>query len=144
MTSILDYLNPFSDNFIGKKIIELLGNLLRTLFIPSNDYFQNKFEEVKYKLSLKLSFDSYIDLLENIYNLATDQMITIDIEGYEVGGETYSANDFIDFSIINDLKPTYFGFIRGFVYIFLVFFALNSIYRLIRGGNVTNDGSGGK
>ena len=31
--NILDYLNPFSENFFGYKLIELLGNLLKMLFV---------------------------------------------------------------------------------------------------------------
>ena len=142
LSSILNYLNPFSDDFIGKKIIELLGNLLRTLFIPSDNYFINKFESLKTALYNRLSIDSYFDLLDNINGLASEEEVSIDLDCLEVGGESYSMNGFIDFSFISRYKSTYYGFVRGFFFIFYVFYIINCIYRLIRGSSLISLGRG--
>ena len=64
ITIILDYLNPFSENFFGKKLVELIGDLLKYLFIPSDDYFSSNFENIKTNFSNRLSYQSYIDLFE--------------------------------------------------------------------------------
>lgn len=36
---LLSYVNPFSDNFFGKKIIELFSDLFKYLFVPENNPF---------------------------------------------------------------------------------------------------------
>ncbi len=38
---ILNILNPFSENFFAYKLIELLLNALKSLFIPSDNFFNN-------------------------------------------------------------------------------------------------------
>ena len=46
-TTILDLLNPFSENFIIKKLVDMLKDLFFALFVPSEDIFSdlyNKFE----------------------------------------------------------------------------------------------------
>ena len=52
LTNIISYINPFDDNFLGKKIIELLSDLLKALFVPTN----NPFEELSSKFNEKFSF----------------------------------------------------------------------------------------
>lgn len=38
---IFNLLNPFSENFFAYKLVELLLNMLKSLFIPSDDFFNN-------------------------------------------------------------------------------------------------------
>ena len=70
--NIISYINPFADNFLGKKIIELLGNLLNTLFIPSEDRItalqntvMSKFDFVE---SIKIAINSFMDIINNLGN----------------------------------------------------------------------------
>lgn len=42
---ILSYINPFSENFFGKKLIDLLIEGLKSLFVPSDDFFSNWFDD---------------------------------------------------------------------------------------------------
>lgn len=41
LKDLLSYINPFSENFFVIKLIELLINALKSLFIPSSDFFNN-------------------------------------------------------------------------------------------------------
>ena len=133
LNDIISFLNPLSDNFFGKKIIELIGDLLKTLFIPKEDYFSNKFTTLKESFSERLSYQSYIDIFEQSKLIKGDEQLSIDLDNYVVGSNTLSINKFIDFSIFDKYKSTYYGFVRGFTYIFLVLYVINNFYKLIRG-----------
>lgn len=52
LIDIISYINPFSDNFLGKKIVELFSDLLKFLFVPEN----NPFEDLKTKFDEKFAF----------------------------------------------------------------------------------------
>lgn len=138
LTDIISFLNPSSDNFFGKKIIELIGDLLKTLFIPKEDYFSNKFTTLKESFSERLSYQSYIDIFEQSKLIKGDEQLSIDLDNYVVGSNTLSINKFIDFSIFDKYKSTYYGFVRGFTYIFLVLYVINNFYKLIRGTSLMN------
>lgn len=71
LTDIISYINPFSENFFVYKLIDLLGNLLKWLFIPENNPFDSlssKFDEkfafinqIKSLFSSLLGFNNYGD-----------------------------------------------------------------------------------
>ena len=136
--NLVDYINPLSNNFFGRKLVELIGNLLTSLFIPSNDYFQTKFNSIKTAFSQRLSYQSYVDLFESSKNVDPDESISIDMSNYQVGDNTLSVNNFIDFSVFDTYKPVYYGFIRGFTFIFLVIYVINHLYKIIRGESLFN------
>ena len=43
---VLSYINPFSENFFVYKLLELLGEMLKSLFVPSEDFLSNWFTDV--------------------------------------------------------------------------------------------------
>lgn len=53
---ILSYINPFSENFFGRKLVELIIDGIKSLFIPEDDFFSNYFEEIKNWFSDRLRF----------------------------------------------------------------------------------------
>ena len=137
--NLLSYINPFSDNFIGYKLIELLGDLLEWLFIPSDDYFTVKFTDMKDGLLSKLSYDSYISALESINNANVSNTV-VSLDGYTVGNTTVSNSNFINFDFITQHKDTWFSWIRGICFILLALYNINSIYRLVRNEDLVNSG----
>lgn len=68
LNTIIDYLNPFSDNFFGKKIIELLGDLLKSLFVPSEDRINSLINSVTSKFDFIESIKQAISSLQEIIN----------------------------------------------------------------------------
>lgn len=116
----------------------MIGNLLKALFIPKDDYFSSNFDKIKTNFSNRLSYQSYIDIFEQTKAISADENISIDINNYEVGSLDISMPKFIDFSIFDKYKSTYYSFIRGFTFIFLVLFVLNSTYKMIRGTSLLN------
>lgn len=146
---IISYINPFSDNFLGKKIIELLGDLLRFLFVPSDNFFDNKINEIKSKISEKIPYQDYIDMFETVKQVQSGEDIGIDLNGYKIFGMTFNINKFINFSWITKYKTTWYAWVRGITFILLIIYNINQIMKLFRGYNVgegisrLNEQSGG-
>lgn len=66
---ILSFINPFSENFFGRKLVELIIDGIKGLFVPEDDFFSNYFEEIKNWFSDRLGFLwAPFDLLINILN----------------------------------------------------------------------------
>lgn len=138
LESIVSYINPFSENFFAYKLIELLSNLLQLLFVPSDNYFSNKFDSLKQSFSERISYQSYIDIFENTKNAVAEEQISIDIENYSVGSLSLSKSKFIDFSVFDKYKSIYYGWVRGFTFVFLILYVINHWYKLIRGVDLIN------
>lgn len=138
---IASYLNPFSENFFIYKLIELLGDLLKWLFIPKDDYFSNIKETLLSDLRTKLPYESYINMFSTILDIADDgQMSDISINNYKVENLNINMPNFIDFSIITQYRSTWYMWVRGFTFIFLIIYHVNQISKFLRGFNIT-DGS---
>ncbi len=79
---MLSYINPFSENFFVYKLIELLLEMLKSLFIPSdnffndwlsdmNDYFSDRFGIIYYPFDLVIDFlTRVVDTCSNVSNNA--------------------------------------------------------------------------
>lgn len=123
--------------FYGYKIIELLGELLHSLFIPKDDFFSNQIDDIKYKISQKIPYQDYIDMFETVKQVKEEGNLSVGLEGYNFGnGITYNNKKFIDFSFITKYKTTWYAWVRGFVFIFLIIYNINQIMKLFRGYNV--------
>lgn len=66
LKNLLSYINPFDENFLGKKLVELIGDLLNQLFVPQQDHFG----ELNSKINEKFGFISqFKDLVYNFFGL---------------------------------------------------------------------------
>ena len=91
---ILSYINPFSENFFAYKLVELIINGLKSLFIPANFDFLESFKDT---MSEKLGFiasiplqliDFIIDLKDYAFSTPTSLTFpTISILGYSFWNE---------------------------------------------------------
>ena len=76
-----------------------------------------------------------------ILDIATDgQLDDVSIENYQVGTLNINVKKFIDFSIITKYRSTWYAWVRGFVFIFLIIFHVNQLSKFMRGFSIT-DGS---
>lgn len=71
---ILSYLNPFSENFFAYKLVELILNGIKSLFVPSDAFFSTFFTDLKQWFSdrfglLFYPFELIIDILTKISNI---------------------------------------------------------------------------
>lgn len=141
LINIISYINPFSENFLGKKIVELLGDLLKFLFVPSDGYFDNQVNTIKSELYRILPYEDYINLFGTIKDLSTGTEISVGLNNYNLGnGLVYSNPNFIDFSWVTKYKDTWYGWVRGILFIFIIIYHLNQLLKLLRGVTFT-DGS---
>ena len=140
MSNILSYINPFSDNFLGKKIIELLGDLLQSLFVPKQESFlkfQNVFKEkLGFIDSIKVGIDSIKNMINNVESLPK---FSIDINSKYYRGEL----TVIDLAWYSQYKTYGDLVITGFVYVFFFWRIFVHIPNIIHGlssvGEVTTD-----
>ncbi len=71
---ILSFINPFSENFFGRKLVELIIEGLKSLFVPAEGFFDNYFSEIRQWFSDRLGFlwtpfDFVIEVLNRILNI---------------------------------------------------------------------------
>lgn len=127
---MLSYINPFSDNFLGKKIIELLGDLLQSLFVPKQESFlkfQNVFKEkLGFIDSIKYSIESIKNMLNNIESVPK---MTLNIDSKYYKGEL----TVVDLAWYSQYKTYGDLVITGFVYVFFFLRLWNHISNIING-----------
>lgn len=63
LTNIVSYINPLDENFFGRKLVEFIGDLLEELFIPQQDHFG----ELNEKITSKFGFIGQVK--ELVYSL---------------------------------------------------------------------------
>ena len=141
VSNILSYINPSSNNFLGKKLVELIGDLLKALFIPKEDYFSNIKETLLSDLETKLPYNDFVTMFGTLKDVTNDgQFQDISINDLQIGDTVINLPNFIDFSYITKYRATYYMWVRGFMYIFLLIYNINQLLKFLRGFTLT-DGS---
>lgn len=119
----LSYINPFSENFLVYKLIDLLGDLLKFLFVPE----KNPFEDLYNKFNEKFVFVGQLkDLLNSLlgFNNYGETTPTFNMTWH---GVTFSL---IDFSLFLNYRSWLHGIILSiawFIFIFKTYKKLPSI-----------------
>lgn len=115
ITSLLDYLNPLSDKFFVYKLIELLGELLKSLFVPSEERINALIDVVTSKFGFIETIKTAISSLEDVINNIGDSpKISIPIGGTKYNNSftfVFDMSWYAPFKEYGDL------IITGFVYI---------------------------
>ena len=142
---LLIYLNPFSVNFILKTLFEWIGNFFTSLwdffirlFVPEDDYFSNKINDMKNKISQKIPYQDYVDMFETVKQVESGEDISINLNGYKIGNMNFNIPKFINFSWVSKYKNTWYAWVRGFVFVFLIIYNINQVIKLLRGYNVAD------
>lgn len=115
---------------------------MRWLFVPSENYFPSNFEMIKNNLESKLGYQAYIDIFGTLEDITESGASTVDFKGYQIGNLNISQEKFINFSFITKYKDTWYGWVRGVTFVFLVIYNLNQLLKLIRGINLADGHSG--
>ena len=136
----LNSLNPFSSEFLGYKLIGLFGDLLKNLFVPSDNFFSDNVDNLKSEISQKMPYSDYLKIFGSIENVsAEDNSISINMPEYKISDNlTIKQDKFIDFSFVTKYREVWYSWVRGFVLIFLVIYNLNQISKLLRGVNISD------
>lgn len=106
---ILSYLSPFSENFFVYKLINLLVDALKSLFIPSDDFFINWFSELNDIFSKQFGFLYYpfsviFTFLGDLDNVLVTTEPIINVPAFEFNFFSKNVNIWDSFSYnFNDL-----------------------------------------
>lgn len=130
--SLLQPLAAIRDGILN--LPQLIGNLLRELFIPSPDFFSNQFNGLRTTLNNRLSITAYENLLADIQSVTAGQMPRISANIPLLNREI----TFVDFRWIENAKPYYFPWVRGAMFILLILYNYNMVYKLIRGTDLVS------
>lgn len=126
----MSYVNPFHENFLGKRIIELLGDLLKNLFIPKEESFlkfQNVFKEkLGFIDSIKYSINSIKEMLNNIESVPK---MTLNVNSKYYKGEL----TIVDLGWYSQYKTYGDLVITGFIYVFFFLRLWNHISNILNG-----------
>ena len=129
---ILSYINPFSENFFVYKLIELLVDALKSLFIPSDDFLGTYFTDLKEWFSDRLGFLFYpfelvidilnmildIDFSEPVFNIPD---ITEPFSNKKlISATTFKFNDLLENNTFNTIHSIYLVCVDVFVVFGLV------------------------
>lgn len=115
-------------------LVKLLTDMLLSLLVPRDGYFNDFFGGTKDLFNSKLSLNTNIDIFSPTYvNSAGDGGLTS--VSYPIFG-TYNFT--VPFDMLNPYLPKIREIMKGLIYPLIVFFNLNNIYKLIRGGSILN------
>ena len=149
--NILSYLNPFSENFFAYKLVELIISGLKELFIPSEDFFTNWWNDFSSFFDEKLGFltipfELFIDFVSAYLNLSEENIIisipNITVPNFEnhviIEAQTFNWKELLESkNSLNLLWQLYLDFVD--VFLILNFIGLcHSTYSRIFGGDTSN------
>lgn len=132
LKEVLSYINPFSENFFVYKLIELLINALKSLFIPEDGFLNNYFNELKDWFSVRLGFLAYpldliLDVLERIKTINFEEPIIQIPDFIEpstnekiIGARTYNLNSLLENNTFKTCHDVYFVLVDAIIIFGLV------------------------
>lgn len=116
---------------ISGGIINGLKELLLSLFVPEQEYFQNKFDQIKIKFFERVGIDT--SEFEQLKDVSPENInFEVNLLGKDI--------KLIDLSFLDGILPKFHNLIRGFFYPLLLFYNMDQIYFLIRGTHLYKRG----
>ena len=116
-------------------ILNGLKELLLSLFVPEQEYFQNKFDNIKIKFLDRVGIDT--SEFEQLKDISSEDVVDNDNFKVNLFGKDMKI---IDLSFLNGILPQFHNLIRGFLYPLLIFYNMDQIYFLIRGTHLYKRG----
>ena len=132
ITQILNYINPFSENFFVYKLIELLGDLLEFLFVPSENVINGLVDSVTSKFSFIDTIKSSVSDVEDIL-VGSEPVPTLKIHVNETEYTQEQDLTIINLSWYLPFKKYGDIILTGFIYAFFFWRIYISIPSIISG-----------
>lgn len=141
---VLSYLNPFSENFFVYKLIELLVDAIKGLFVPSDDFFTNWVTDMNDWLSDRLGalyypVDIVVDFLNRISELNESGSAVISGDGFEFMGAkvipafSYDLNSLLSNDTLRNIHNIYLTVVDVILYLCLIILAKNTFVDIFGG-----------
>lgn len=135
LKKLFNWINPFSEDFFGYKLIDLFGELLKFLFVPSEESINNLVNSVKSKFGFIDTIHNTSQLIKDMFN-DTSQLPKINITLKD--NKWYSGQvTVVDLSWYAPYKDYGDLIISAFIYVFFlwrVFIKLPNIISGVGGG----------
>lgn len=107
---------------------------IKSLFVPSDKYFEDKIGTLQKTLESKVGVEGYKQMLESLDNASGGNLSDIKIT---LGGKKYTIIDF-------DFLAQYKGFINGIAYaifgVLILRYNINNVHRVISGNSMYGGG----
>ena len=141
---IVSFLNPFSENFFVYKLIELLVNAIKGLFLPSSDFINNWINNMNDWLSKRLGalyypVDIVVEFLNRVANLNESGTAVISGDGFEFMGAkvipafSYDLNSLLTNDTLKNIHNIYLTVVDVIFYLCLVLLAKNTFVDIFGG-----------
>ena len=153
IVDILSYINPLSENFFGRKLVELSIDGLKALFIPSNDFFSDWFGDFNEWLGdrfgilyfpIEITFDflnRFNDVEDTGEYVLTVPSFNLSFMDYNVtifNGIEYDFNDLIENETFENIHSVYLLVVDVILYLGLAILAYN-VFAEVVGSHVIDD-----
>jgi len=120
-------------------VVEGFKESLKELFIPSGDFFSEKFNQFKSHFAFIDTFTNFVDKFKNISNNTSAPVVSVDFSKaeskYNYGGVAFALN----LAWYSRYKPIGDLIITAFVYVFFIWRFYCRIPELIRGAGIITD-----
>ena len=120
-------------------VVEGFKESLKELFIPSGDFFSEKFNQFKSHFAFIDTFTNFVDKFKSISNNTSAPVVSVDFSKaeskYNYGGVAFA----MDLSWYSRYKPLGDIIITAFVYVFFIWRFYCRIPELIRGAGIITD-----
>lgn len=151
--SIVNFLNPFSKDFFVYQLIELLINMLKSLFVPSDDFFSNWFNDLNSWLGdrfgiLYFPIEIVLDFLNRIGSMSvnSDYILHIPDVGIDFFGNKlifissfdYDFNSLLTNDTFRNLHTIYLTIVDVILYLCLIVLSYNTFVDVF-GGHYIDD-----
>lgn len=147
LQSIFNFFNPFSEEFFVYKLIELLLDMLKSLFIPSENFFTNWIDDLNSYFGdvfgiLYYPFELLIDFLNNISTINSSEPVMnipsfdIDFMGYQatfLNGFSYNFNDLLVNDTFKNIHTIYLVIVDVILWFSVVYLASKCINNIVGG-----------
>lgn len=144
LKEILSYLNPFSENFFVIKMMEHIGELIKSLFLPSDEFFVEWVKELNDWLSDRLGAlyypaDIVVQFLERISTLNESGSAVIRWDSFHfmgaevIKGGSYDLNSLLRTEALNNIHSIYLVVVDVILYLGLIVLAKNSFTDIFGG-----------
>lgn len=145
---MLSYINPFSENFFVYKLLELLGEMLKSLFVPSEDFMSKWFTDISDYFAdafgiLYYPVDLVIQVLGRFSNISVQEPIisfgSLSLFGHVIiQPYSYNFNSLLTNDIFKNLHTFYLIVIDVILWLGLLVYCKNVIANIF-GGKFTDD-----
>lgn len=145
LKEVLSYINPFSENFFVYKLVELLVNAIKSLFIPSENFFSDWCSDLNDWLSDRLGIlyypiDLVVKFLEKVGQISDSNTAVISWSEFSFMGAALIPAGFYDLNNLVNSNETfknvhsiYLVFTDVILWIGLLFLAKNTFVDIFGG-----------